>query len=159
LGEQAAYYPDVIRAEAQAGHYLANHGFAHHTFEDMSRDELFREIQKTEKLLRDAAGDLFAWGGDIHFVRPPYGLTDANTQEYAADMGYVMVMWDVDSQDWQLPGAYEIAWNVLNQAQPGDIVLMHDGGGDRTQTILALEIILQEYSAQGYRFRSIFGNQ
>jgi peptidoglycan/xylan/chitin deacetylase (PgdA/CDA1 family) len=67
-------------------------------------------------------------------------------------------MWDVDSQDWQLPDAIQIAWNVLNYVQPGDIVLMHDGGGDRSQTVLALEMILQELSAAGYRFHSLFGN-
>jgi peptidoglycan/xylan/chitin deacetylase (PgdA/CDA1 family) len=158
LGEQAQFFPDLIRTEAQAGHYVANHGFAHHAFDDLSRDELYREIQKTERLLREAAGDLFAWDGDVHFVRPPYGLTDASTQEHAGEFGYVVVMWDVDSHDWQLPGATQIAWNVLNYVQPGDIVLMHDGGGDRSQTVLALEMILQELSAAGYRFHSLFGN-
>lgn len=158
LGEQAQFFPDLIRAEAQAGHYVANHGFAHHAFDDLSRDELYREIQKTERLLREAAGDLFAWDGDVHFVRPPYGLTDASTQEYAGGFGYVVVMWDVDSHDWQLPGPTQIARNVLDYVQPGDIVLMHDGGGDRSQTVLALEMILQELSAAGYRFHSLFGN-
>jgi peptidoglycan/xylan/chitin deacetylase (PgdA/CDA1 family) len=158
LGEQAQFFPDLIRAEAQAGHYVANHGYAHHAFDDMSRDELYREIQKTERLLREAAGDLFAWDGDVHFVRPPYGLTDESTQEHAGEFGYVVVMWDVDSQDWQLPGATQIAWNVLNYVQPGDIVLMHDGGGDRSQTVLALEMILQELRAAGYEFHSLFGN-
>jgi peptidoglycan/xylan/chitin deacetylase (PgdA/CDA1 family) len=158
LGEQAEFFPDLIRAEAQAGHYVANHGFAHHSFDDMTRDELHREIQKTERLLREAAGDLFAWDGDVHFVRAPYGLTDASTQEYAGEFGYVVVMWDVDSHDWQLPGATQIAWNVLNYVQPGDIVLMHDGGGDRSQTVSALEMILQQLSTAGYRFHSLFGN-
>lgn len=158
LGEQAEFFPDLIRAEAQAGHYVANHGFAHHSFDDMTRDELYREIQKTERLLREAAGDLFAWDGDVHFVRPPYGLTDTSTQEHAGGFGYVVVMWDVDSHDWQLPGATQIASNVLNYVQPGDIVLMHDGGGDRSQTILALEMILQELSTAGYQFHSLFGN-
>lgn len=158
LGEQAEFFPDLIRSEAQAGHYVANHGFAHHAFDDLSRDELYREIQKTERLLREAAGDLFAWDGDVHFVRPPYGLTDASTQEHAGGFGYVVVMWDVDSHDWQLPGANQIVENVLNYVQPGDIVLMHDGGGDRSQTVLALETILQELGAVGYEFHSLFGN-
>jgi peptidoglycan/xylan/chitin deacetylase (PgdA/CDA1 family) len=157
LGEQAMYYPDLIRAEVEGGHYVANHGFAHHAFDDMTRDELIREIRKTEMTLREAAGDLFAWHGDVQFLRPPYGFTNAQTQEYAAESGYVMVMWDVDSQDWQHPGAAQIAFNVINQAQPGDIVLFHDGGGDRSQTVAALEMILQELSLRGYRFESIFG--
>jgi peptidoglycan/xylan/chitin deacetylase (PgdA/CDA1 family) len=157
LGEQVAYYPDLIRAEVEGGHYVANHGFAHHSFDGMNRAELVREIRRTEKILREAAGDLFAWHGDVRFLRPPYGLTDSQTQEYAAESGYVMVMWDVDSQDWQRPGAAQIAFNVINQAQPGDIVLLHDSGGDRSQTVVALELILQQLGAQGYRFESIFG--
>jgi peptidoglycan/xylan/chitin deacetylase (PgdA/CDA1 family) len=124
----------------------------------MSQTELNREIQKTERLLREIAGDLFAWDGDVHFVRPPYGLTNENTLEQAAESGYVVVIWDVDSLDWQLPGTAQIVSAVLNHVRPGDIVLMHDGGGDRTQTILALEIILRELSGQGYTFRSIFGH-
>jgi peptidoglycan/xylan/chitin deacetylase (PgdA/CDA1 family) len=158
LGEQARRFPELIRAEAEAGHYVANHGFAHHDFGSMSRDELVREIQKTERLLREISGDLFAWDGDVHFLRPPYGLTNEDTLEHAAGSGYVVVVWDVDSQDWQLPGAAQVASAVLDHVRPGDIVLMHDGGGDRIQTILALEIILGELSGQGYTFRSIFGH-
>jgi peptidoglycan/xylan/chitin deacetylase (PgdA/CDA1 family) len=158
LGEQALSFPELIRAEAAAGHYVANHGFAHRDFGSMSRDELVREIQKTERLLREIAGDLFAWDGDVHFLRPPYGLTNENTLEHAAESGYVVVIWDVDSLDWQLPGTAQIVSAVLDHVRPGDIVLMHDGGGDRTQTILALEIILRGLSGQGYAFRSIFGH-
>jgi peptidoglycan/xylan/chitin deacetylase (PgdA/CDA1 family) len=158
LGEQALSFPELIRAEAAAGHYVANHGFAHHDFGSMSRTELNREIQKTERLLREIAGDLFAWDGDVHFLRPPYGLTNEDTMEHAAESGYVVVIWDVDSQDWQLPGTAQIVSAVLDHVRPGDIVLMHDGGGDRTQTILALEIILRELSGQGYTFRSLFGH-
>jgi peptidoglycan/xylan/chitin deacetylase (PgdA/CDA1 family) len=156
LGEQASFFPDLIRSEAKAGHHVASHGYAHRAFDDLSRDQLYREIQRTEQLLREAAGDLFAWDGDVHFVRPPYGLTDEGMQEHIAGFGYVVVMWDVDSQDWQLPGADYIAWHVLSEVQPGDIVLMHDGGGERYQTVAALESILSELTALGYRFESIF---
>jgi peptidoglycan/xylan/chitin deacetylase (PgdA/CDA1 family) len=158
LGEQALYYPDLIRAEVEAGHHVASHGYSHKSLDNTSREEFSREVQRADKLLHDVAGDLFAWDGDIHYLRPPYGLTDAEAQQYAAEFGYVMVMWDVDSHDWTQPGGMQIVVNVLNNVQPGDIVLMHDGGGDRTQTVAALEMILQKLSAQGYKFKSIFGN-
>ncbi|MGD8626534.1 MAG: polysaccharide deacetylase family protein [Anaerolineae bacterium] len=159
LGQQALYFPELVRAEAEAGHYIASHGYTHDSLEGMRRDQLLREINKTERLLHQAAGDLFAWDGDVHFLRPPYGLTDENVLEQAAGLGYVAVMWDVDSHDWQRPGTEAIVQQVLGLVQPGDIVLMHDGGGDRSQTVAALEIILFELSGRGYRFQSIFGGR
>jgi peptidoglycan-N-acetylglucosamine deacetylase len=64
----------------------------------------------------------------------------------------------VDRQDWRRPGTEEIANHVLSHVFPGAIVLMHDGGGDRSQSVAALEIILRELSAKGYKFYNIFGS-
>jgi peptidoglycan/xylan/chitin deacetylase (PgdA/CDA1 family) len=89
-------------------------------------------------------------------LRPPYGATDANTRQYAADAGYAVVLWDIDPQDWRRPGAKVIADHVVREAYPGAIVLMHDGGGDRAQSVAALETILRELSQKGYVFRNVY---
>ena len=83
----------------------------------------------------------------------------AATRPYAAELGYATVLWDVDPQDWRRPGTEAIADHVLSHIFSGAIVLMHDGGGDRTQSVAALEIILRELSAKGYIFYNIFGNR
>ena len=66
-------------------------------------------------------------------------------------------MWDVDPQDWRQPGAGQIASYVLSHASPGAIILMHDGGGGRSQTVAALETVLAELASRGYEFRGIPG--
>jgi peptidoglycan/xylan/chitin deacetylase (PgdA/CDA1 family) len=90
-------------------------------------------------------------------VRPPYGAISAENRQWLAEMGLTSVLWDIDPQDWRRPGVDAIAGHVLNHVFPGAIVLLHDGGGERSQTVAALEIILSELSARGYRFLNILG--
>jgi peptidoglycan-N-acetylglucosamine deacetylase len=65
------------------------------------------------------------------------------------------VLWDVDSNDWRRPGVGVIAGRVLGRVRSGDVVLLHDGGGDRTQTVAALEQVLASLSARGFRFGAL----
>ena len=85
------------------------------------------------------------------------GAVDARTAPLAAELGKALVLWDVDPQDWRQPGAGQIASYVLSHASPGAIILMHDGGGGRRQTVAALETVLAELSSRGYEFRGIPG--
>ena len=78
---------------------------------------------------------------------------DSFSRAYAQELGYQIIMWDVDPQDWSLPGVDAIVENVLNNTSAGDIILMHDGGGDRSQTIEALDTILPTFTEQGYVFK------
>jgi peptidoglycan/xylan/chitin deacetylase (PgdA/CDA1 family) len=82
--------------------------------------------------------------------------TPTRTRNYAAALGYAVVLWDIDPQDWRRPGADAIASHIISSVFPGAIVLMHDGGGERTQSVAALERVLRELSAQGYAFRNVF---
>lgn len=156
LGQQAERYPDVIRAEASGGHYVGNHTYDHSSLEGASPERFMDQIERTKQIILDIAIDLFGLDRDVRYVRPPYGATDANTRNYATALGYAVVMWDIDPQDWRNPGSQVIASHVVSSAYPGAIVLMHDGGGDRSQTIAALERILRELSAQGYAFRNVY---
>jgi peptidoglycan/xylan/chitin deacetylase (PgdA/CDA1 family) len=70
-------------------------------------------------------------------------------------MGYTVAMWDIDPQDWRRPGADVIASHIVSSAYPGAIVLLHDGGGDRTQTVAALRTALSQLSSKGYVFRTM----
>ena len=88
-------------------------------------------------------------------MRLPYGAADAFTRAYAAELGYEVIMWNIDTLDWSQPGVEAITSAVLNNIYPGAILLFHDGGGDRTQTVSALELILSELSRQGYALLSL----
>ena len=77
------------------------------------------------------------------------------TRAHATELGYSLVMRDIDTRDWSRPGVNAIASAVLKDAFPGAIVLFYDGGGDRWQTTEALETILEALSNQGYVFESV----
>ena len=156
LGKAAEANPGIIRAQAQGGHYIANHTYGHPSLPDVSREDFVKEVDGTKEIILDIAGDLFTLDKDVRYLRPPYGATDANTRQYAADLGYAVVLWDVDPQDWRRPGAKIIADHIINSAYPGAIILMHDGGGDRSQTIAALDTVFRELGTQGYAFRNIY---
>jgi len=112
----------------------------------IGREAFFDEPQRTEDILGDRGAKC---------VRPPYGATDAYSLAYAAELGYKVVMWNIDTEDWRRPGADAIASRALNKAYPGAIVLMHDDGGDRSQTVEALKTILETLSSQGYAFEVV----
>lgn len=143
LGNLVKRFPRLIDSIVDAGHVVANHTYDHHTLDSISREAFFKEVLDTE----EAVGEDM-----VKCLRPPYGATDAYTRAYATELGYEIIMWDVDTEDWRRPGADTIASRVLNNAYPGAVVLMHDGGGDRSQTIAALEEVLKELDAEGYRF-------
>lgn len=155
IGNNVRQHPDVLRAEAAAGHYIANHTYTHVALNTVSKEVFVEEMNKTKAVMLETAGDLLTLDGDIRYMRPPYGEIDERTSVFAAELGYTMVMWDVDPRDWSEPGTDAIAHHILANAQPGHILLMHDGGGDRSQTVAATEIILHTLSAQGYRFVTI----
>jgi peptidoglycan/xylan/chitin deacetylase (PgdA/CDA1 family) len=156
LGDQVNNFPDMVREETKEGHYIANHTNSHTSLDGISKEQFIEEMEITKKAIIDTAGDLFGLDKDVRYMRPPYGATDENTRNYAAELGYYVVLWDIDTQDWRRPGPDQIAEYIMENAYPGAIILMHDGGGDREQTVEALRIALPELDKQGYVFKSIF---
>jgi peptidoglycan/xylan/chitin deacetylase (PgdA/CDA1 family) len=87
--------------------------------------------------------------------RPPFGLWNSTTLKILAQYRMLMVMWTVDTRDWRRPGASEIVSSVLKGARPGAIILLHDAGGDRAETIKALPTIISELRSRGYKFVTV----
>lgn len=156
LGQNVATWPELVRDATIAGHYIANHTWDHTSMEGMTPEQFVSQVERTNEAIIAAAGDLFSLDLNVRYVRPPYGATDPNTAQYAANQGMAVVLWDIDTQDWRQPGAEIIAGHLVSSAFPGAIVLMHDGGGDRSQTIAALDMALPQLAEQGYVFRNIF---
>jgi peptidoglycan-N-acetylglucosamine deacetylase len=143
VGRSARGNPDLIKSMYEAGHGIGNHTWSHRNLQGVTQEVFTQEMASTAQ----AVGKYMA-----SCMRPPYGATDASTHSHAREMGYSVVMWSIETWDWKRPGASTIASRVINQAFPGAIVLLHDGGGNRTQTVAALAVILKELSAQGYSF-------
>jgi peptidoglycan/xylan/chitin deacetylase (PgdA/CDA1 family) len=87
--------------------------------------------------------------------RPPYGAYDSRVVSDARSLGMTTVNWDVDPTDWTTPGSEAIYQRVVSHVQPGSIVLMHDGGGNRSQTVAALPRIIQNLKGRGYHFSTV----
>ncbi len=87
--------------------------------------------------------------------RPPYGAVNSGVISAAAQAGMRTVTWDVDPTDWSNPGTGAIYSRIVSAAQPGSIILMHDGGGNRSQTLAALPHMIHTLRSRGYRFKTV----
>lgn len=154
LGVQVRRFPEVLEQVVAGGHRIASHTVNHPSLANLTRDEFIDEVVGGDEAIRAVVGDR---ADPLACLRPPYGAVDARTAPLAAELGKALVLWDVDPQDWRQPGAEQIASYVLSHASPGAIILMHDGGGGRSQTVAALETVLAELSPRGYEFRGIPG--
>lgn len=152
LGVQVQRFPEVLEQVVAGGHLIASHTVNHPSLANLTREEFIGEVVGGDEAIRAVVGDR---ADPLACLRPPYGAVDARTAPLAAELGKALVLWDVDPQDWRQPGAGQIAAYVLSHASPGAIILMHDGGGGRSQTVAALETVLAELSSRGYEFRGI----
>ncbi len=146
LGRQANGKQELLEAMYDAGHGIANHTYNHPYLTSLSRVRFREEVTATSA----AIGGL-----DHGCLRPPYGASSKAVRAEALELGYTLVTWTIDPRDWSRPGAAAIAQRVISHASPGGVVVMHDGGGDRTQTVAALETILAELGARGFQFRAL----
>lgn len=149
IGANAEKYPDVVQRSFKEGHELANHTYTHPY--NASVTELQDEIQQTNEMIYSITGFLPT------LFRPVGGNYNEQMINAVVDDGYKVVMWSwhQDTQDWKEPGVDKIVNKVLKGTEPGDVILFHDGGGNREQTIKALEKILPELQKQGYTFVTV----
>lgn len=154
VGYLAAAYPDLIRAEANAGMEIGNHTYNHPQVPPF--DQLPPRLQDDEIAL--AAADLRRAGVDATTFRPPEGSFSAGVAAAANRLNERVVLWSVDPTDWK-PGttAAAIVRNVLSAVQPGSIVVLHDGGGDRSATVAALPGIITAIRRRGLALVTVDG--
>jgi peptidoglycan/xylan/chitin deacetylase (PgdA/CDA1 family) len=136
----------------RAGHTIGNHTWSHPFLPELSRPQLADQINRTGRAIATASG-----GPLPSLFRPPYGSRTPEILEWLADLVGLTVFWDVAPDDWAMPGAETIAQRVLEEARPGSIILLHDGGGDRSQTVAALSTIVEGLLERDYRFTTVDG--
>ena len=137
VGQMAEYRPAAVRAERRAGMQIGNHTWSHPVMPSLSTAAQRLEIQRTNQILRRLTGSR------PRFFRPPDWRVGARTARIVRQERMIGVLRTVDTRDWTLPGAREIARRAL-QVRPGGIVAMHDAGGDtRQQTLDAVPSIVR----------------
>jgi peptidoglycan/xylan/chitin deacetylase (PgdA/CDA1 family) len=147
LGREGAARPDLLRAEAAAGDSVEDHTWDHPDLTKLPIAAAASELSRTADLVWQATGVR------ARCFRPPYGNTNSTVVSIGASLGLVQTLWNVDPRDWSRPGVSAIVGNVLANAHGrGVVIIMHDGGGDRSQTVAALPQIIMGLRSQGYQF-------
>ncbi|MEH0931979.1 polysaccharide deacetylase family protein [Micromonospora sp. CPCC 205558] len=144
VGENAQNHPDLVQAIVDDGHTVCNHSWQHDVrLGARSADAIRSDLLRTNAAIRAAAPN-----APIVWYRQPGGAWTYPVVSVARQLGMTPLHWSVDPSDWDLPGATKITATVLDQAEPGSVVLLHDAGGDRQGTVDALRRILPELTAR-----------
>lgn len=147
VGRYLQAFPELGKKVAAAGHAIGNHTWNHqyHKYNDRGAA---REIDRTTSLIQEVTGV------KTSMFRPPGGILTNGLVNYAQKNNYATIMWSADSLDWR-SSTQSLMENVMRQANSGGIVLMHDGGGDRSKTVKALPDIIARLRKEGYKFVTV----
>src|SRR5579884_934662 len=149
-GEHVQQYPDYAQQELATGMAIGNHTWTHPHLTTLSNSAIVTELTNTQNTIKQTIGytpTLF---------RPPYGEYNANMLAVTGQVGLPStILWNCAPLDWEMPPPAVIASRVLNNISNGSIILLHDGGGDRSNTVAALPIIIQGLQARGLRLVTV----
>lgn len=132
-----------------SGYSIANHTWSHPRMPGLSLGDQASQIDRTTEQIKGLGLP------SPRLYRPPYGAFDSNSTGLTSKRGMLLVLWDVDTLDWERPGADAIVYNALSGARNGSIILMHDGGGDRSQTLAALPRIIKGLKQKGFEMVTV----
>lgn len=149
VGQALQANPEIAKQVVAQGHAIGNHTW-HHWYRRMDTATAKSEIERTNELIYKTTGV------KTSLFRPPGGVLNNGLAAYAKSQKDAVIMWSQTSADTDPRAKSQVfVKNVLRDAKPGSIVLMHDGGGDRQRTVQALPEIISKLKQQGYRFVTV----
>ena len=148
VGQNVKNYPDLTKQIVADGHIIANHTW-HHWYHQMNAQAAAYEVANTGDIIYQTTGVRTS------LFRPPGGIMNNGVAAFAKNNKYAVIMWSADSMDYSRPAVPRLMNNIFREAKPGGIVLMHDGGGDRSHTVKALPEIISRFRKQGYEFVTV----
>jgi peptidoglycan-N-acetylglucosamine deacetylase len=146
VGQNVSYYPSIAREVADAGHTIVNHTWNHANLMSVKRSHLPGEVDRATDAIQ------YATGQRPGMFRAPYGAWSPTLLDYLASEKLAPLDWSVDPADWSRPGVGKIVKSIMGATKTGSIILAHDGGGDRAQTVAALRIVIPRLLDEGYHF-------
>ncbi|HTO72781.1 MAG TPA: glycosyltransferase [Gemmatimonadales bacterium] len=156
IGQNAEVHPEILKRTFREGHEIGNHTFTHPNLALVGKSVTRVELNATERLIEAVLDRRTA------LLRPPYfGDAEPTTADelvpisIAQGLGYITVGLHIDPDDWAEPGVDSIIARTLNQLYRGNIVLLHDSGGDRRQTVAALGPLIDSIKARGYQLVTV----
>ena len=155
IGRNVVNHPEIVREVAEHGQTIGVHTFNHIDLSWADYTTFYYEVDDTESVIKEALQD----GDDlssqfVRCVRPPYGGKSDLFYANANSMDYEVSMWNIDTEDWRGTSPEVILEHFRNSLEPHKVVLMHDGGLDRENTIQALRLVLHEILMQGYQAKA-----
>jgi len=148
VGEMVHNFPQIAKLEVADGHAIGNHTW-HHWYRKLNPSTAAKEIESTATQIYETMGV------KTSLFRPPGGVLNNGVVDYAEKNNYAVLMWSDDAEDYRRPPVSKLVSDILRDAKPGGIVLMHDGGGNRSNTVKALPLIIDALRKRGYRFVTI----
>ena len=145
VGVNVENYPDAARAVLEAGHEIGNHTYSHRILKQLSPQEIDDEIGRCEDVLEELCEYR------PHLFRPPEGALSPLVEADADQNDYSLILWSLDTRDWEDKNADHIAQKVLEKVKSGDIILMHDYIGHGSRTPEALEMLLPKLLSRGFK--------
>jgi peptidoglycan/xylan/chitin deacetylase (PgdA/CDA1 family) len=149
IGTQSAEMPQMERRILAEGNQVASHSNSHPDLTTLGRDALRKELNAGFNAISTASGTT------SRMLRAPYGAFNKQCWSDASDMVSSNIVWTTDTLDWKRPGEQAIKDQVLKHAYSGAIVLMHDGGGDRSEDVHVLPSIIDSLQSQGYQLVTV----
>lgn len=148
IGSQVGPNRETVRRIVREGHALANHTWSHANV-SAGGAAANSQLMDTQYAIQKAVGRAGC------MMRPPGGAVGPGLVAWLRQHKKVGVMWDVDSNDYQLPSAAKMSDQIVSATRAGSIILLHDGGGDRTRTVAAVPRIISRLKAKGYEFVTV----
>ena len=149
VAEQAQKHPDLVRRMKEEGHTVGLHAFRHRDFLKLTEEEKQKELETGKKVLQSITGK------EPLYWRPPHGFRDFSVMEVAAKQKLTVVNWSVIPRDWTGIDKQEIFNRVMDKAEAGSIVLLHDGDSpfykaSRQATVDAAALLIDSLREKGY---------
>lgn len=145
IGKHVGYYPETAQMVVDAGHEIGNHSFSHVRLCGLGEQRVQKELDDCSKTILETCKTT------PRVFRPPEGAVDKCVLTIADRNDYQVILWSIDTRDWESKNANAIITRVLASVKPGDIILMHDYIGQNSKTPEALERLLPKLLARGFK--------
>jgi len=149
VGSNVEKYPSYVRDILNQGSFIGNHTWDHPQLPRLSNRAIRQELSRTDAALRRAGAPTPTC------ARPPYGATSTRVHSLITARSQSQILWSVDPRDWARPGVKSIVSTVERHAVPGSVVLIHDGGGNRSQTVAATRQIADWVARRGWTIEAL----
>lgn len=150
VGNNIQQYPEQSKAVIAQGSEIGNHSLTHNNYYNAGNADVVKsEVTQTNQIIKDTTGETCT------DIRPPGGFWSDSLWKTLDGQCTLCVGWSIDTEDWKKPGVDSIVNTALEQAEAGDVVLMHDGGGDRSQSVAALDTICSTLKQRGFTFVTV----